>query len=709
MKKMRNMTIRQKLTAIMMLLGSVIVLFVVFAGVVTGQMSSRKKLIESLNGYADIVAENSKAAIAFEDKGDAEKMLSALKATETIMSACIYNADGNVFAIYQRQDVSQKVVPDSPTDQKESIQDGKMFVFKKIHDGEFIGTICLVDDMGQLREALIWNYTSGLIVLVFAMIITYFLSKGLQKVISKPIFNFAETVKKIAEEKDYSARAIKESDDEIGQLIDSFNEMLAQIQNRDKALTNAKEQLEERVEKRTAELSVANEHLKEEAIEREKAEVTLKENEEKFRMLFDTANDAIMILQDGKFIDCNDKTLKMFGLDKEVFITKTPIDVSPEIQQDGEKSADKGKRLIGLALSGKPQSFEWIHCRATGEIFEADVALVRFELKGKTCLQAVVRDITERKEAERAIIAAKEQAENSRNELEMVNGQLAVTYKKLVEASRQAGMAEVATDVLHNVGNVLNSINVSVTLIDETIQNSDIANLGKLAELVEANEKDAAEFFTNDPAGKHVLPYLVEVSKHLTKERTEIIDKLKSLTNNVEHIKEIVKMQQTYAKASGVEILITIDEIMDDAIQINEAGLKRHGITLKKELDDIGIVSVDKQKILQILVNLINNAKYALTNSKKDDKLLTIKSSTNEKMIKVEIIDNGIGIADDNLKKIFRHGFTTKTNGHGFGLHSGALAAKEMGGSLAVHSDGLGLGAKLVLEVPLKRQGAVIQ
>jgi C4-dicarboxylate-specific signal transduction histidine kinase len=147
----------------------------------------------------------------------------------------------------------------------------------------------------------------------------------------------------------------------------------------------------------------------------------------------------------------------------------------------------------------------------------------------------------------------------------------------------------------------------------------------------------------------------------------------------------------------------SMEEVIEDALQINRAGLERHGAQLVVELDSLPPVQVNKQKVVQILVNLINNGKYALSYRKGTDRTMCIRLyRQSEDRFRIEVVDNGIGIAQENLTKIFRHGFTTKKNGHGFGLHSGALAAKEMGGSLSVHSEGPGQGATFTLELPFK-------
>lgn len=312
-------------------------------------------------------------------------------------------------------------------------------------------------------------------------------------------------------------------------------------------------------------------------------------------------------------------------------------------------------------------------------------------------------EIKERVQAEKNLKQAKDQAEKAHEEIKLVNKKLKTTYTKLVEISHQAGMAEVATDVLHNVGNVLNSVNVSATLISEKITKSEVANLKKLSDLIREHEEDIISFISEDPKGKHIPKYIAQVGEHLANEQADIVEKLQSLVKNIEHIKNIVKMQQQYARVSTVEVEADLNEIIENAIQINQADLERNQIGVVRECADFGIITINRQKVLQILVNLIGNAKYALISQDNEDKTITIKSYMNgEDSIRIDVIDNGIGIAKENLKKIFTHGFTTKKHGHGFGLHSGSLGAKEIGGSLIAHSQGPGKGATFTLELPFK-------
>jgi signal transduction histidine kinase len=273
-------------------------------------------------------------------------------------------------------------------------------------------------------------------------------------------------------------------------------------------------------------------------------------------------------------------------------------------------------------------------------------------------------------------------------------------HKQLLETSRQAGMAEVATSVLHNVGNVLNSANVSTSLIADKMRSSKILNVGRVAALIREHEKDLGNFMVNDPKGKQLPEYLCKLGEHLAKEQEDVLREIASLVSNIVHIKEIVAMQQSYAKASGVLEMFNVGELVEDALRMNSGAVSRHNIKVICELDKAATIVTDKHKVLQILVNLIRNAKYACDDSGRTDKQMTLRAVAADGHVKISVIDNGVGIVPENLTRIFSHGFTTRKEGHGFGLHSGANAAKELGGSLQGFSDGPGKGAMFTLELP---------
>ena len=164
-------------------------------------------------------------------------------------------------------------------------------------------------------------------------------------------------------------------------------------------------------------------------------------------------------------------------------------------------------------------------------------------------------------------------------------------------------------------------------------------------------------------------------------------------------------MQQCYARVSGVMEFLSPVQLVEDVLRMNEAGLARHGITVVREFLEVPDVAIDKHKALQVLMNLIRNAEHALHDSPAGEKRLTIRvGPAGPGRVRIVTKDNGVGIPAENLTRIFGHGFTTKKEGHGFGLHSGALAVKEMGGSITAQSEGLGKGAEFILELPARQR-----
>jgi signal transduction histidine kinase len=284
------------------------------------------------------------------------------------------------------------------------------------------------------------------------------------------------------------------------------------------------------------------------------------------------------------------------------------------------------------------------------------------------------------------------------------------SHKQLLELSRQAGMAEVATGVLHNVGNVLNSVSVAATVVCDRLRQSEIDDLHTAATMLTGKNEELGRFLTQDPRGKLLPQYLTKASQLLATERTELVSEMGDLVHHIEHIKEIVAMQQTYAKVFGVMEPIPPAMLVQDALRMNASAFERHGVRVVQHCEDgVQPVLVDRHKVLQILMNLLRNAKYSMDEQAPAEKCLEIRVNRMESgRIGIMVRDNGVGIPPENLTRIFGHGFTTKKDGHGFGLHSGALAARQMNGSLSVQSDGSGRGASFTLELPVAPPASIL-
>jgi PAS domain S-box-containing protein len=389
---------------------------------------------------------------------------------------------------------------------------------------------------------------------------------------------------------------------------------------------------------------------------------------------------------DGRMTQYNRAAVKLFGIpEEEGFcpVPRSPYPITAEVlQPDGRTPLPRAQRPLARALRGE-------HVSNAELVIVRPDKVVRTALSSAQCLVgpagehlgalAVFEDITERRLSEA--------------ELERV-------HKQLLVASRQAGMAEVATNVLHNVGNVLNSLNVSASLVTERLRKSKSAGLARVAALLSEHANDLPEFL-NGTQGKHLPTYLQQLSTQLASEREAAVAELTALRSNVEHIKEIVAVQQGYARRGGLTDTLDVRTLVEDALRMNEGAFSRHGVEVVRDFGEVPPIEVDKHRVLQILVNVIRNAKYACDEASGGDKRVTVRVRAVDRTVQIAVMDTGVGIPRENLERIFNHGFTTRAEGHGFGLHSAALAARELGGSLHGASAGRGLGATFTLTLPL--------
>jgi two-component system, NtrC family, sensor kinase len=305
-------------------------------------------------------------------------------------------------------------------------------------------------------------------------------------------------------------------------------------------------------------------------------------------------------------------------------------------------------------------------------------------------------------ELQRREEALRQANEGLEQRVEQRTQELKEVHRQLVETARQVGRAEIATNVLHNVGNVLNSVYTSALVAQERLGKLKIESVERVAALLEEHRGELSTFLTEDKQGRNALPFLSRLGKHMLAERQELQTLLGDVSRHTEHIGAIVKLQQQYARVpQQMYEPVQLGELVEDALRINQAALGRHSVRVERHLEELPPVETEKHKVLMILVNLISNAKYAVASLPEEERLLTVtvgRSAAGRFII--EVRDNGMGIAPEMLTRIFQYGFTTREEGHGFGLHSSALAAQELGGSLTAHSDGPGQGAAFTLELP---------
>ncbi len=406
----------------------------------------------------------------------------------------------------------------------------------------------------------------------------------------------------------------------------------------------------------------------------------LSQSENKLLSLIESTDDLICSLDlEGRLIIANSAQKRLFfrRLGKEPRVGEYFFAHStPERQL-------LWKRRFAQTASGQPLRFEEEYL-LHGERITLDICITPILDKERriTGMTLFSRDISARKEAE---------------------ARMGEMHRTLVDASRQAGMAEIATGVLHNVGNTLNSVNVSTTLLSDLLKRSRVTGLVKATQLLREHASDLSTFFSSDPQGRKLPEYLVALSESLVQEREAMSQEIVSLTESVDHIKSVVSMQQKHARTAGAVEELQVPQLIDEALRLHALSFERMGILVERDYGNVPPVLIDRHKLLQILINLLNNARHALVESQREEKRLTIRvrSTPESQRLFIEVADNGTGIAPEHMARMFTQGFTTKKTGHGFGLHISALAATEMRGRLTCSSDGAGQGATFILELPL--------
>ena len=602
---------------------------------------------------AGVIAENCSGPVSFGDRKAALETLLAITLQEHVVGACIRLPDGREFGQIGNVSVGEGVK--KPLSGSVWLGGSRLLHVCPIRvQDDTIATFELMSDFHPRTVALLKS--SGVafgLTFVCALLLGFVATAQARRLITDPIRHLAEAAREAAEKGDYSVRAEKTGGGELGEIADAFNVMIARASE--------------------------NVVLVKEVAVRRRVENALRESEERFRAVFENSTIGLFrASRDGRFQMANAALVGMAGY--ESFEQLAAVDAAVDLYADPGSWEQIAECLHHIGMVDGAEA-RW--CRRDGREITVRVSAkaIRGDARDINYYEGVVEDITAQKES----IA----------EVRRLN-------RELVDASRAAGMAEVATGVLHNIGNVLNSVGVSAQLLDSQMARSKIETLQQGVAILEANLPQLGAFIESDPKGRALPDFLIKVTRHIAEERERCREELRHLTANIGHMKKVIATQQGFARVTNATETLSAADIVEDALRMNLPALNRRNILVERDYSEVPPVMVDKHKVLQILNNLIHNARHALVERPGDGKRLRVKVYQNgSERVKILVEDNGIGIPVENLTRIFSHGFTTRTNGHGFGLHSGALAASEMNGSLAVHSPGVGQGAIFTLELPV--------
>ncbi len=386
--------------------------------------------------------------------------------------------------------------------------------------------------------------------------------------------------------------------------------------------------------------------------------------------------DSLLVIDANLTIgSVNPSLLNLLGYQEDELLGQSPGLIFGE-------EFSQGSIIENLLMQGSVSGIESSFLTSDGRLIPISVSgsMMRDEEGQFQGLVCVAQDITERKRMEEEKLQLHEQ---------------------LLDTSRQLGMAEVASDVLHNIGNVLNSINVSIGIVADLIKKSMVGDVGRISQLLNKHQDDLGTFFSTSPKGKQIPAYLEKLSGQLVEEQRTAIAELERLRENAHHAQQCVASQQDLAKVKGITEPVSVIELMEEAVAANQEFLENLQIQVIREFHEIPLLIIDKRQVLEVMVDVIRNACQAMASVSTKQLVVCAKLIPGPPdSVCLEIQDSGCGIAPDDLVKIFGQGKTTEEGVRSMSLHNGALVAKNLGGALRARSQGVGHGATFSLELP---------
>ncbi len=510
-----------------------------------------------------------------------------------------------------------------------------------------------------------------------ALLLGYLVMRRLAEKITEPIERLTSAANTIAGG-EYGTQVKVESEDEIQDLATAFNTMSHDMSITLQDLKTKNTQLQ----RARNELSDLNRLLEEKVVERTRQ---LSASENKFRTLFNESADAFVVGDIDRIIDCNPAMLSLVRCpDKNTFMASPVKEYFPKVQADGQKSWVMLQDAYNRAVTEGSQLYEWEMKRHDGTAFMAEAVVTSFPLGDRMVLHGVLRDISERKRTEVA---------------------LALAQERLIKTAHSSGMAEIATGVLHNIGNIINSVNISVQRLEGTLGGLRFNALIKANELLQSHKDDFASFLTEDEKGRKWPDFMDRLTGFLKEDFIIVREETSDLMAKVDLMRDVIFTQQNYAKSEMYVEITSVRELVDDAIKLQIGALQRQDIEISRMYQAEPRGNAARIKLIHVLTNLIKNALEAMSGNdhlRKPKQLSIGIDRTATGLVEIVVADNGCGIERANIDRIFHHGYTTKPDGHGFGLHTCANFMNEMGGELYVTSDGEGCGATFIMRFPLQ-------
>ena len=652
MRFLRDVSIRHKVTRIIMVTSSIAIFLLWTAFVIYELTCFRASIEHELVIVGDLVGLNSVAAIEFHDSAAAEEILAGLRANPGIVAGCIY-VQQHVFATYQGLDLMRPRIPAKPGRDGVHLEGGFVSIFWPITlDNRRIGTVYIQHDLQEFYADLKRYILIAGAILAVSLALSFLLSRIFQGVISGPVSHLADIAQKVSAKKDYSIRAVKQSQDEMGLLTERFNEMLDHIQSRDEALQEAHDELERRVEERTTELAQSNRDLQMEMVEREGVQTALRQSEQRYRALFEAAGEGIVVadIETKNFTYANPAICEMLDYTEEELKRMSVMDIHPKETLEHVISEFEAQ------ARGEQKLAADIPClRKDGSTIYADINTAMVWIDGRKCNVGFFTDITERMKAEEELRKHREHLEQL---VEERTKELTDAQEQLVRQEKLTVMGKLAGGLGHELRNPLGAIKNAVYLLNMVL---------------------------DEPEPE-------------VKETLEIIEKEVGISEGV-----ITSLLDFARPRPPTRQIVDMNDVVREALSRVPVP---ENVELVEELSDkLPTISADPVQLYQVFGNLAVNAIQAMTEGGR----LLVKTSASPvepseapgtERISVSFADTGVGMDEETVGKILEPLFTTKPKGIGLGLALTSMLVEAHEGTIEIESE-VGHGTTFTVKLPV--------
>ncbi|HVM59831.1 MAG TPA: ATP-binding protein [Verrucomicrobiae bacterium] len=664
MRLLLNIPIKRKLIIITMLASGIALVVACLAFVTCEQVTSRKRIAQDLSITAAMTGYNSTSGLTFNDADSVQQTLKSLGAQPSIVHACVYDKYGRPFAQYQRADLGGVFSP--PPVQRDGYQFGqnRLGLFQTISfDRERVGTVYIEMDLSEMT-ARVWRYTLIVgVVLLASSGLAFLLSTSLQKVISEPLAGLAQTVSSVAENKNYSVRAVKQGEDELGRLIDGFNHMLAQIQERDAALQESQTELENRVAERTRELANS-------------LSMT--------RATLESTTDGILVTDGRETVtNFNEKFVEVFCFPRDLVRSMDDRKLLEAATSQVEDPQQFLSRIREINANPEMDSFDLLEFR-DGRVFE------RYSRPQRVGDKTVGRvwsfhDVTERKRAEEA-----------RAQMEI----------QLRHAQKLESIGQLAAGIAHEINTPTQFIGDNLRFIQDAVREMNPV-LEQHRRLLEAAKGQAA---TEQMAQESIATMQAADFDYLMAEVPKAIEQ--SL-DGVQRVARIVQAMKEFSHpGSESKTSVDLNHAIESTITVARNEWKYVSDVVTDFDPELPPVPCLPGQFNQVILNILINAAHAIADVVGDGRngkgTITVSTRRDNGSVEVRITDTGTGIPEAARGKIFDPFFTTKPVGKGSGqglaiAHS--VVVDKHGGSIRFETE-MGKGTTFIIHLPLGAQPA---